>query len=137
VEYAEKLKDTGGKQYSNDLTRALTEKFGKSLARDDISRFVTSSSSNMSAGRLDQFLGDTFGDEQTLSTELFMQKFNALKKDSFDFFVNNEARVSERDNQDNQESIICLSDKNNRFKNDTCKAGVQSQFFRLKKDRSF
>jgi hypothetical protein len=108
VECAEKLKDTGSKQYSDELKRALTDKFGKSLQRDEISRLVTSSSSNMSAGRLDQFLGDTFGDEQTLSTELFMQKFSALKKDSFDFFVNDKAKVSAKDDGVNQESIISL-----------------------------
>ena len=119
MECAEKLKDTGSTQYSNELKRALTDKFGKNLVRDEISRLVASSSSEMSAGRLDQFLGDTFGDERTLSTELFMQKFIALKKDSFDFFVNDEAQVSAKDNQNNQESIISLFYINRKSKNDT------------------
>ena len=108
MECAEKLKDTGSKEYSDKFKRALLDKFGKSLLRDEISRLVTSSTSNMSAGRLDQFLGDTFGDEQTLPTELFMQKFSALKKDSFDFFVNEKAKVSAKGDEDNQESIIFL-----------------------------
>ena len=108
METAEKLKETASSQYVNELKKTFSEKFGKTLSRSDLRRFVTSSGSNMSAGRLDQFLMDTFGDEESLSTELFMQKFNALRNDAFDAFVNDESRLSPG-NEDVQERLIVLS----------------------------